>query len=60
MLLILRFPVFLGNVAAGGFGRVGPGVVDVRAGGRGAVAGVRGEWCVATGEIACVPAQPGP
>ena len=48
----LRFPVILGNEAAGVIESVGPGVVDVQAGDRVAYAGMRGEFFEETGAYA--------
>jgi NADPH:quinone reductase len=48
----LRFPVILGNEAAGVVESAGPGVDDVRAGDRVAYAGMRGEFFEETGAYA--------
>jgi NADPH:quinone reductase len=48
----LRFPVILGNEAAGVIESIGPGVEDVRAGDRVAYAGMRGEFFEETGAYA--------
>ncbi len=48
----LKFPVILGNEAAGTVAQVGPGVTDMRAGDRVVYAGMRGEFFEDTGAYA--------
>jgi NADPH:quinone reductase len=48
----LRFPLILGNEAAGIVDQVGPGVTDMRAGDRVVYAGMRGEFFEETGAYA--------